>query len=337
MLLGIQVRSPSRASKCGAAGWWVLVLFALALLAALCARPAAAVPSFAIQTGQPCAAWHVGVFGPQLKPYGRDFRLHGYVATDGQSPGLPLAMTLQGSFTHKSAPQAGGAAPGFRPNDNLALDELSLYYAGKVAPHTGGFIELAYDGVSKQAQAGNIDIRHLREGELFGRDLLWGLTTNNNPTVQDVWNSTPAWGFPYNGSALAPTPMAATLIDGGLGQRVAGVGEYIVWNNILYVEATAYKGLSPAVLQSTGIVPVEGADLTRGVILYGRLAIMRDWQSHHLELGAYGLAADVLPGGVQPLGLADHMVDMALDANYQRLAKILLLRRAFSRLPSKRR
>src|SRR5580692_7398043 len=102
---------------------------------------ARAVPSFAIQTGQPCAACHVGAFGPQLKPYGRDFKLHGYVANDGEDHGLPLAMTTQGSFTHTGAPQPGGAAPGFAPNDNFALDQLSLYYAGKIAPHTGAFIE----------------------------------------------------------------------------------------------------------------------------------------------------------------------------------------------------
>ena len=75
-----------------------------------------------------------------------------------------------------------------------------------IAPHTGAFVEFEYDGVAKQPQVGNVDIRHVREGQLFGQDVLWGLTGNNNPTVQDAWNSTPAWGFPYNGSALAPAP-----------------------------------------------------------------------------------------------------------------------------------
>jgi hypothetical protein len=278
------------------------------------------VPAFAIQTGQPCAACHVGAFGPQLKPYGRDFKLNGYVASDGKDHGLPMAMTLQGSFTHTSAAQPGGAAPGFSPNDNLALDQLSLYYAGKIAPHTGGFIEFEYDGVAKQPQIGNVDIRHVREAQLFGQDALLGLTVNNNPTVQDPWNSTPAWGFPYNSSALAPTPLAATLVDGGLGQRVAGAGGYVLWHNLLYLEADAYKGLSPKALEATGIVPSAGADQTSGLTPYGRLAIMRDWQSHHLEVGAYGLAADIFPGGVKPFGLADHLVDVAFDANYQFIA-----------------
>src|SRR5438046_3007377 len=97
------------------------------LSAALRTDPALAVPAFAVQTGQPCAACHVGAFGPQLKPFGRDFKLHGYVGNDGQDHGLPLALTTRTSFTHTSEPQPGGAAPGFKPNDNLAVDVLSLY------------------------------------------------------------------------------------------------------------------------------------------------------------------------------------------------------------------
>src|SRR4051794_40577255 len=67
--------------------------------------PARAVPAFAVQTGQPCAACHVGAFGPQLKPFGRDFKLHGYVGNDGQDHGLPLALTARTSFTHTRDPQ----------------------------------------------------------------------------------------------------------------------------------------------------------------------------------------------------------------------------------------
>src|SRR5262245_53562733 len=186
------------------------------IFAALGTGPALAVPSYAIQTGQPCAICHVGAFGPQLKPYGRDFKLHGYVANDGQDHGLPLAMSTQSSFTHTFASQPGGAAPGFRPNDNVAFDELALYYAGRIAPKVGAFIEVTFDAVAQKIQLGNVDIRHAREGQLFGQDVYWGITANNSPTVQDPWNSTPAWGFPYNASPLAPTPMAATLVDGGL-------------------------------------------------------------------------------------------------------------------------
>ena len=55
------------------------------------------------------------------------------------------------------------------------------------------------------------------------------MTLNNNPTMSDLWNSTPAWGYPFTTSPLAPTPAAATIIDGGLAQQVAGLGAYAFW------------------------------------------------------------------------------------------------------------
>ena len=123
----------------------------LLTLLALTAAPARAVPSFAIQTGQPCAACHIGAFGPQLTPYGRDFKLHGYTASDGKDHSLPLAVTTQTSFIHTAQPQPGGAAPGFRDNDKFAIDHLSVYYAGQIAPKLGGFIEMNFVGIAQRA------------------------------------------------------------------------------------------------------------------------------------------------------------------------------------------
>jgi hypothetical protein len=62
-----------------------------------------AVPSYAEQTGQPCAACHVGAFGPQLRPFGMDFKLYGYTASDGKDHFPPLSATAQMSYTHTKA------------------------------------------------------------------------------------------------------------------------------------------------------------------------------------------------------------------------------------------
>ena len=286
------------------------------VVATLGAEPAFALPSFAIQTGQPCAACHIGAFGPQLTPYGRDFKLHGYTASDGKDHGLPLAATTQTSFTHTAAPQPGGAAPGFRDNDNFAVDQLSVYYAGKIAPNLGGFVELNYDGVAQRAALNNVDIRYARDTEFLGHNLLWGVTLNNNPTVQDSWNSTPAWGFPYNSSALAPTPTASTLVDGGLGQRVVGVGAYTMWDDFLYLEGDAYRGLSARTMTALGQVPDDG-DQSSSFIPYARVALIKDWEKNHVEIGAYTLAGSVVPGGDQTLGFGVRKTDVAFDATYQ--------------------
>lgn len=284
---------------------------------ALAPRQAIAVPSFAQQTGQPCVACHVGAFGPQLKQYGRDFKLNGYVSGDGVDHGLPIAATVQASFTHTNGPQSADPAPGFARNNNPALDQVSLYYGGRITPWLGALAQITYDGVARGFTIDNTDIRIAQDGELFGADLVYGFTANNNPTVSDLWNSTPAWGFPYNRSALAPSPLAAALVDGNLSRRVAGGGSYVMWNDLVYMEANVYRGLGYDVRNALGVTPVSGTDKTRGAIPYWRLALQQDFGQHYVELGTYGLTASVLPGGIDLPGISDRITDTALDATYQ--------------------
>ena len=273
-------------------------------------------PSFAIQTGQPCAACHVGSFGPQLTPFGRDFKMGGYVASDGANHGPPLAVTTLMSYTHTLAPQPGGAAPYFAANDNFAVDQTSAFYAGRVTPTIGAFAQLTLDGVARKVEIDNVDIRRAGEGSLFGQDLIWGLTLNNAPTVSDPWNSTPVWGFPYNASALAPAPAAAALIDNTLSQRVVGAGAYMFWNGLIYAEADVYGGLARHALQATG-ADVYGGPTPVTASPYGRLALVEDGKQIHFEVGGYGLHADVAPAGFASSGQSDHIADLAADGTLQ--------------------
>lgn len=296
------------------AGLWIVLA-----LAAGQAAPAHAVPAFAEQTGQPCAACHVGAFGPQLKPYGRDFKLRGYTATDGSKGPWkpPIAATVQASFTHTKEDQSGPASRWFAPNNNFAMDQVSIYYAGKIAPNVGGFIQVTYDGVGRLVSIDNTDIRFAHEFELFNMDNVGGFTVNNSPSVSDLWNSTPVWGFPYNASSLAPVPVASTVIDGQLGQRVAGAGGYSLLGDWLYTEFDLYRGLGRDVLNATGIVPVTGAPKIDGLVPYWRVAVQHDFDQHSFELGGYGLHANIIPGGDTSAGASDSYDDMAFDANYQ--------------------
>ena len=294
----------------------LVATFALACLLGS-AREAAAVPSFAQQTGQPCATCHVGAFGPQLKAYGRDFKLRGYTASDGKPWRPPIAATIQTSFTHTQSAQSGGAARWFAPNDNFAVDQVSVYYAGRILPNLGAFIQTTYDGVTRTLQIDNVDIRYAREFSFGDSDYVGGLTVNNSPTVSDLWNSTPVWGFPYNQSALAPTPVATALIDGQLGQRVAGLGIYGLFADWIYAEVGLYRGLGREVLNATGIVPVSGAIRIEGLVPYWRFAVQHDWDRHMFEVGTYGLHAEVFPNGDRSAGATDKYTDIAFDANYQ--------------------
>jgi hypothetical protein len=273
------------------------------------------VPSFARQTGFPCSQCHVGAFGPQLTLYGREFKLNGYVFNDGKGGHVPLAGMLQASFTHTGADQPGGAAPGFAPNDNPAIDQLSLFYGGKLADNLGAFAQITYDGIAKQLHWDNLDVRYAQSTKLDGNPVVFGITVNNNPTVQDAWNSTPAWGFPFAQSGLAPTPVAGTLIDGGLAQTVLGGGVYALWNDLLYAEAGVYAGLGRDVRNALGVVPVSGTNSVNGVIPYWRLALEHQFGSHYLELGTFGLSQNDYPGGDKSKG-SDRFTDVALDATY---------------------
>src|SRR5580698_5544823 len=89
------------------------------LTAMVAAGDAVAVPSFARQTGQACEQCHVGAFGPQLKPYGRNFKLYGYTATDGSTGHFPpLSMLVQTDFTHTDKDQPPPVAPNARIGSN---------------------------------------------------------------------------------------------------------------------------------------------------------------------------------------------------------------------------
>ncbi len=287
------------------------------MLLACLPRVAYAVPSFAEQTGQPCAACHVGAFGPQLRQFGRDFKLGGYTANDGTSHFPPVAATIYGSFTHTDAAQPGGAARWFAANDNAAVDQISLYYAGLISRHVGVFSQVTYDGLARQLQIDNLDLRYARERHILGIDTQWGLTLNNNPTVSDLWNSTPAWGFPYNQSGLAPAPTAATLIDGALGEQVMGVGGYALWNSLVYTEADVYEGLPRAFRNAVGTVPVSGVPSLANAAPYWRVALQHDWGRAYWEVGAYGIAARLAGDEAGMPGPADRISDGAADANWQ--------------------
>ncbi len=279
-----------------------------------------AIPSFAQQTGQPCSACHVGAFGPQLKPYGRDFKLYGYTSSDGQKHLPPIALTLQSSYTHTAGDQDGPVAQGLKANDNFLIDQqISAYYGGRISKEVGAFIQVTYDEVAKALQWDNADVRYAHPTQLFHEDTVFGITLNNSPTVQDLWNSTPSWGYPYDSSSLAPEPAAATLADGALAGQVLGVGGYAMWNDLLYVEGTVYRYLSRHTLDRLGVGPSPGEspDTFDGAIPYGRIALEHGTDNHYIQAGAFSLVADRYPGGDSSAGTTDRIVDRAFDANYQ--------------------
>jgi len=286
----------------------------------VCLNYACAVPSFARQTGLSCNVCHSNP--PELTAFGRNFKLRGYVLTDmtvkdkvGNSKDLllsthiPLAVMILLSNTSMQANQ-----PASQNNSAGFPQQLSIFFAGGFASHFGGLAQVTYTHADDHFGMDNTDLRYANQGKLRGKDLEYGITLNNNPTVEDVWNSTPAWGFPWISTASGVSPIASPLINGSLGQDVAGVGGYGLWNNHLYADVTLYR--SEHAGSST---PVTGSGQSyniSGVAPYWRAAWQQTWGSNYLEVGTYGIYANSFPNAVT--GPEDRYVDPSFDFQYER-------------------
>lgn len=268
-----------------------------------------ALPSFARQTGEECAACHVGAFGPQLTPHGREFKLMGY--TEGaRTAYLGLSAMAVTSYTHtaKAAPDA--VAPGKSANDNAALDEASLFFGGHVAGPVGAFVQVTYDGIGKSVALDNLDVRAAKAIRLGGHELILGATLNNNPTVQDVFNSTPAWGLPFSSSALAPEANAGTLLGGGVEMQVLGASAYAAWNDF-YAELGAYGSPSQSFLHHLGI---DREAVMSGAMPYWRVAYTHDLGRTSASIGTFGAVARLHADG-DPAAPTDRLSDIGVDGS----------------------
>ena len=273
---------------------------------------ARALPAFAQQTGQRCKMCHVGGFGPELTKFGREFKIGGYTLRTHAS--VPLAIMAIASLTHTRRDQTP-SLQNLSPNENLVLDQASLFVAGGIGEHFGGFAQLTYDGVAKSTSWDNLDLRAVTKAKVLGADSLFGLTINNNPTVQDPWNTLPAWGFPFTDTSVSPTPQASLLIDGALAQNVMGASVYGWLGQEFYFEAGAYSSPSRGTLHFLGADPDSPGSI-HGVAPYDRIAYQRDVGGGTFELGGNVLKASIYPGRDKSSGLTDRYVDWGLDASY---------------------
>lgn len=285
---------------------------------------ASAVPSFARQTGQYCSACHT--LFPELTPFGRAFKLGGYTLSKSDKPyemPPPIAahMLISYSNIEDSLPPDSVSNEWARISDSDRNDffyvpqEVSLFYAGRIYGDTGAFIQGTYSGVDDDFFLDMTDIRYANNTTLGGKNLIYGITVNNSPTVEDPWNSTPTWGIPAATSDLGPTPAAGAIIDGGLDQQVGGIGVYGYWNDFCYANLSVYRTAHDGVSEFLG----AGTDtevIVDDAVPYWRLALQHQWNNHSLEVGTYGLVADIFPEGTNH-GDTDRFTDIALDAQYQ--------------------
>jgi hypothetical protein len=339
------------------AGGLVALLGSVILLCTSLFSPSAyAVPSFARQTGLACAACHT-VF-PELTPFGRDFKMNGYTLNalpmqtveDKSIPEEtrlalnafpPLSVMMQVSQTSMKK-ALNDSQPGLdsaysQNNTVLFPQQLSLFYSGRISPNMGTFVQLTYDGVIDAVTIDNVDIRYANVTSIGDNMLTYGVTLNNNPSVQDPWNTAPAWAFPYTTSPIAPSPVQTMFGSAEFGQGVAGLGLYgglhFESGGLLYGEVTLYRAAHPGAYSAAqnavsgtvgplGLGPFDSttpAGNVQGNAPYYRLAYEQRWPTGSWEIGGTSFSTDTSRSG-QPFNTpADKLTDRSIDTQYQHI------------------
>lgn len=250
----------------------------------------------------------------------------------------PIAMMAIVGFTHTQADQDPTGSP-YNANDNVVVAPLSFFYGGAITEHIGAFAQFTYNNAafgaldpsdpyaSRLWAQDNIDVRYANTGYISGMPITYGITANNNPSVQDPWNTTPAWSFPYAVSSVAPDPGVGTLIDGAFAAHVGSVGGYAWINNLVYLELSGYRTFGHDTQAKLMTDPFGAPGLFEGVAPYWRVAIEPHWGNHWLEFGAFGMSARVHPWTLMPdsngfytsdtFPQTDRYSDIGFDSQYQ--------------------
>jgi hypothetical protein len=307
------------------------VRFLALLFLAVCIAPGAhALPSFARQTGQKCAACHTGGSWPQLTPWGRFFKLSGYTA------GKKIFDTKEGfrlNFVPAGVLGQVGLTYGAQPNDAngqtvIPLNGSPAAYAftGEIGAGLTDFLGVFYEyQVGNQfpgwkGKAGEVDTRAVHFFHPAGNELLVGIDSNNNPSVQDVWNTAGAWGFPYYASPQGLSGAAAPMIA-KLGQQSGGTGVYALLNREWYAEVSMYRAgngfyrwMNPATA-----FDAASTNYLAGYNPYWRGYWTRERGAHSVMVGTFGMQAKVYPNSADPSGPTDVFTDNGFDSQYQYL------------------
>lgn len=283
---------------------------------------ARAIPEFAAQTGQPCTACHIGAFGPQLTPAGIAFKIGGYTQGGGEglASKIPLSAMFLGSFTNTNSSLPFPASEHYGANNNVALDQISLFLAGRVNDYAGGLVQGTFSGITSQFHLDNTDLRPFTTTVHLGdKDLRVGVSINNSPTVQDPFNSTFAWGYPYMVSALAPVPSAQPVLAGALAGNTYGVTAYGWYDRSLYLEAGGYETMGPTMLSMLGTTYGPGS--ATGLAPYLRAAYDWQWGGQYAYVGGLFFRPrfnpTIAPRSTDGSMGHDGYTDFAVDGGYE--------------------
>lgn len=286
-----------------------------------------ALPSFARQTGQKCAACHVGGFWPQLTPWGRFFKLSGYTVgtTLVDKEGgvhIPLGVFGQAGLTWAAQPNDSQGSTIIPRNGQPEFYQATAEFGTKLTNFAGAFYEYQVGNTFPgwKGTTGAADIRAVHFFHLGSKELLVGFDTNNAPTLQDVWNSSPDWGFPYYASPEAVGVPASPMMT-QLGGQSASIGAYALFDRQVYVEASFYrvaKGFFRFMSAGTSF-EAGGKNYLQGYNPYWRAYWEKSHGPQNFMIGTFGMCSSVYPDSSAPTGPVDQFNDYGFDSQYQYL------------------
>ena len=131
--------------------------------------------------------------------------------------------------------------------------------------------------------------------------LTYGLSLNNNPTVQDLWNSTPAWGFPYDVEQRQRVAARRHRDQRRLRPERRGTDRLLFWNESLYVEVGGYRSAQQGVTNQLtgGAGPLDGTASQRrsqGLRPTGASPTSTTGSRNTLEVGRLRMELQGAPG-----------------------------------------
>jgi hypothetical protein len=137
--------------------------------------------------------------------------------------------------------------------------------------------------------------------------------------VQDPYNTTYAWNYPFIASGLAPAPAASTILGGPLLGNTLGLTTSAWIDQSLYAEAGVYDTQAPGLLSRLG--EAYGPGSATGPAPYVRLAYEWNWRDYSAHIGTaffhgrFNPATDIF-AATGALG-HDSYTDEFLDAGLQ--------------------
>ena len=234
---------------------------------------------------------------------------------------MPVGILGQAGITWAAQPNDAQGNPVVTQNGTPEAYGFSAELGTKLTDWAGVFAEYGISNTFPgwKGASGPTDIRATHFCHPGNHELLLGLDTNNDPSLQDVWNTVPSWGYPFYSSPQAVGAPAGPMIA-SLAQQTGSIGLYGLFDREFYAEVSMYRVGNNFFRFMNGGTSFASATYLAGWNPYWRAFWTKDSGANVWMVGTFGMASDVYPNSASPSGPTDTFMDNGFDTQYQYLA-----------------